>query len=109
MKIKILFAILFAVTVNAQQIQDLSKAELHKILTEKSEENLTVTERMSYYSEMFLGMPYGLTCVGDGPYALYDTKPQLTFDTTNCMVYCEDVLALAISDGYENFFNNRRK
>ena len=99
--------ILLAITLNAQQkIYDISRAELNKILTEKSKENLTVTERMTFYSKMFLGMPYGLTCVGDGPYALYDTQPQLTFDTTNCMVYCEDVLALAISDSYENFFNN---
>ena len=99
--------LLFAVTTNAQQlIYKISKAEINNILTEKSAENLTVTERMAFYSKMFIGMPYGLTCVGDGPYALYDTNPQLTFDTTNCMVYCEDVLALSISDSYENFFNN---
>lgn len=84
----------------------MTKWEVDSILTVKSSENLSVTERMNFYSQLFMGMPYGLTCVGDGPYALYDTKPQLTFDTTNCMVYCEDVLALSISDSYENFFNN---
>ncbi len=97
----------FTLTINAQQkIYNMSKSEINTLLTKKAQENLTVTERMAFYSEMFLGMPYGLTCVGDGPYALYDTKPQLTLDTTNCMVFCEDVLALAISDSYENFFNN---
>ncbi|NOX64646.1 MAG: DUF1460 domain-containing protein [Chlorobi bacterium] len=89
-----------------KKIYQMSKWEVDSILTAKSAENLTVTERMDFYSQLFMGMPYGLTCVGDGPYALYDTKPQLTFDTTNCMVYCEDVLALSISDSYENFFNN---
>lgn len=104
---KVIILFLLAVSLNAQQkIYDISKVELNRILTEKSAENLTVTERMTFYSKMFLGMPYGLTCVGDGPYALYDSQPQLTFDTTNCMVYCEDVLALSISDSYENFFNN---
>lgn len=105
---KLIFAaMLFAVIINAQQkIYQMDKVEINKLLTEKSTKNLTVTERMVFYSEMFLGMPYGLTCVGDGPYALYDTKPLLTFDTTNCMVFCEDVLALSISDSYENFFNN---
>ncbi len=103
----ILLLLLIAVTINAQQkIYQMSKSEINTLLTEKSAEDLTITERMTFYSEMFLGMPYGLTCVGDGPYALYDTNPQLTLDTTNCMVYCEDVLALAISDSYENFFNN---
>lgn len=90
----------------SKKIYEISKWEIDSILTTTSEERLTVTERMKFYSEFFLGMPYGLTCVGDGPYALYDTQPQLTFDTTNCMVYCEDVLALAISDNFENFFNN---
>ena len=90
----------------SKKIYEMSKWEIDSILTIKSKENLTITERMKFYSEIFLGMPYGLTCVGDGPYALYDTQPQLTFDTTNCMVYCEDVLALAISDNFENFFNN---
>ena len=84
----------------------MTKWEVDSILTVKSSEDLTITERMKYYSQLFLGMPYGLSCVGDGPYALYDTNPQLTFDTTNCMVYCEDVLALSISDNYENFFND---
>jgi hypothetical protein len=105
-----LLGFLFVVNLSAQQkIYKMSKEEINSILTEKSNENLSVTDRMSFYSEMFLGMPYGLTCVGDGPYALYDTKPLLTFDTTNCMVFCEDVLALSISDSYENFFNNLQK
>jgi len=107
-KIKsIIVILLFTVALNAQQkIYKMDKADINDLLTKKSVENLTITERMSFYSEMFLGMPYGFTCVGDGPYALYDTKPLLTFDTTNCMVFCEDVLALSISDSYENFFNN---
>jgi len=103
----IIVILLFTVALNAQQkIYKMDNADINDILTKKSAANLTITERMSFYSEMFLGMPYGLTCVGDGPYALYDTKPLLTFDTTNCMVFCEDVLALSISDSYENFFNN---
>mgnify|MGYP002639212967 CR=1 FL=1 len=89
-----------------QRIYEMSKWEIDSLLTVKSTENLNITERMKFYSQLFMGMPYGLTCVGDGPYALYDTQPQLTLDTTNCMVYCEDVLALSISDNYENFFNN---
>jgi len=89
-----------------QKIYEMSKWDIDSLLTIKSTENLNITERMEFYSHLFIGMPYGLTCVGDGPYALYDTQPQLTFDTTNCMVYCEDVLALSISDSYENFFNN---
>ncbi len=106
--ILVAFIVFFTIRTQSQtrKIYEMNKWEIDSILTVKSKENLTVTERMKFYSELFLGMPYGLTCVGDGPYALFDTQPQLTFDTTNCMVYCEDVLALAISDNFENFFNN---
>lgn len=88
------------------KIFDMTNRQIDSILTEKSKENLTVTDRMNFYSELFLGMPYNLTCTGDGPYALYETEPLLNFDSTNCMVYCEHVLALSISDSWDNFFNN---
>jgi hypothetical protein len=107
-KIGIILLFMFIATsmLAQKKIYRMSKSEINDLLTKKSAENLTITERMNFYSEMFLGMPYGLNCVGDGVNALYDTNPILTFDTTNCMVFCEDVLALSISDDYENFFNN---
>ncbi len=51
-------------------------------------------------------MPYSWTCTGDGKNALYEPYPLVNFDSTNCMVYCEHVLALSISDSWDNFFNN---
>ena len=105
------FFILFSVlSVTAQQkFYKMSKEDINTLLIKKSSENLTLTERMNFFSELFLGMNYDLNCVGDGSYAFYDTKPLLTYKATNCMVYCEDVLALSISDSYENFFNNLQK
>ncbi len=91
---------------NEKKIFDLNNKQIDEILTEVSKKNLTVTEKMEYFSEMFLGMPYNLTCSGDGPYALYETEPLVNFQQTNCMVYCEHVLALSISDSWDNFFNN---
>lgn len=88
------------------KIYEMSNVEIHRLLTDISRKNMTITERMNYFSEMFLGMPYDLTCTGDGPYALYETRPLVNFDQTNCMVFCEHVLALSISDSWDNFFNN---
>lgn len=88
------------------KIYEMSNAEIHRLLTDISRKNMTITERMNYFSEMFLGMPYDLICTGDGPYALYETRPLVNFDQTNCMVFCEHVLALSISDSWDNFFNN---
>lgn len=85
---------------------ELDNAAIDRLLTEISQKNWTITDRINFYSEKFLGMPYNLNCAGDGPYALYEAWPLVNFRETNCMVFCEHVLALAISDSWDNFFNN---
>ncbi|MBN2570577.1 MAG: DUF1460 domain-containing protein [Ignavibacteriales bacterium] len=89
-----------------KKIYNMTNFEIDDLLTSVSQMDMTITERISYFSEMFLGMPYNLTCTGDGPYALYEPEPLVNFDETNCMVFCEHVLALSISDNWDNFFNN---
>ncbi|NLA22699.1 MAG: DUF1460 domain-containing protein [Candidatus Marinimicrobia bacterium] len=84
----------------------MSNQEIDSLLTIVSVRNLTITDRMSLYSEKFLGMPYNQNCTGDSPYALYEPWPLVNFKETNCMVFCEHVLALSISDSWDNFFNN---
>ncbi|HDR05097.1 MAG TPA: DUF1460 domain-containing protein [Candidatus Marinimicrobia bacterium] len=87
-------------------ITECGNHEIDKMLREVSAKNLTITERIKRYSGLFLGMPYSWTATGDGPYALYENYPLVSFDSTNCMVYCEHVLAMAISDNWDHFFNN---
>lgn len=84
----------------------MTSSEIDTLLKETSLKNLTITEKMNFYSEYFLGTPYAFTCVGDGENALYEPYPLVNFDSTNCMAYCEHVLALSISDSWDNFFNN---
>lgn len=85
---------------------DMSNREIDSLLTEISKKSLTVTQKMDYFSAYFLGTPYDFKCIGDGINALMENYPLLNFKETNCMALCEHVLALAISDGWDNFFNN---
>ena len=85
---------------------DMSPQKIDALIRETSAKPQTITEKMNYYSQYFLGTPYAFTCVGDGEYALYEPYPLVNFDSTNCMAYCEHVLALSISDSWDNFFNN---
>lgn len=87
-------------------IGQMSHAEIDSVLRVNAQKDLTITDRINLYSEMFLGTPYSWTATGDGPYALLETYPLVNFQETNCMVYCEHVLALSISDSWDNFFNN---
>lgn len=93
----------------SKPVYEMSRLEIDRLLTDVSQESLTISERINYYSELFLGMPYKLACAGDGPYALYETFPLINFEETNCMVFCEHVLALSISDSWDNFFNNLQR
>ncbi|MEA1986763.1 MAG: DUF1460 domain-containing protein [Candidatus Marinimicrobia bacterium] len=102
----VLITILFANENKTQQIYDMSNTEIDNLLKIESQNDLTITDRINLYSEIFLGMPYSWTATGDGPYALLETYPLVDFDSTNCMVYCEHVLAMSISDSWDNFFNN---
>ncbi len=88
------------------KISSLSKAEIDAMLAKEASSGMTVTDRIAWYSELFLGMPYSWTATGDGPDAQFETWPLMDLDSTNCMVYCEHVLALSISDSWDNFFNN---
>lgn len=99
----------FSLTACAQESQrfaNMTRQQIDLLLTETSKKQMTITERMNYYSQFFLGTPYSFTCVGDGENALYEPYPLVNFDSTNCMAFCEHVLALSISDSWDNFFNN---
>ncbi|MFA6619206.1 MAG: N-acetylmuramoyl-L-alanine amidase-like domain-containing protein [Candidatus Neomarinimicrobiota bacterium] len=87
-------------------IGNMTHTEIDSVLAFNAKEDLTITDRINFYSEMFLGTPYSWTATGDGPYALLESYPLVNFQETNCMIYCEHVLALAISDSWDNFFNN---
>lgn len=69
------------------------------------QKNLSMSEKMDYYSARFLGAPYVLQCEGDGPNARYETEPLLNLKEVNCMTYCEIVMALSLADYYEDMFN----
>lgn len=90
----------------SKKFYQMTNTEIDSLLREVSKKPLTITEKMNLFSEYFLGTPYNFKCVGDGPYALYEPWPLVNFKETNCMSYCEHVLALSISDYWDNFFNN---
>ncbi len=107
----IVLIVLFSGRLSAQQpaikpFYKMSNPEIAKIIRSTSALPITVTRKMNILSARFLGTPYNFKCVGDGPYALMEPWPLVNFKETNCMSYCEHVLALSISDSWDNFFDN---
>lgn len=91
---------------SGKKFNEMKITEIDSLIRETAQKPMTVTQKMNLFSAYFLGMPYNAKCVGDGPYALYEPWPLVNFKETNCMAYCEHVLALSISDNWDNFFNN---
>ena len=89
-----------------KKFHQMTHVEIDELIRQTAHKPMTVTDKLNYFSAYFLDMPYNLKCVGDGPYALYEPWPLVNFKETNCMALCEHVLALAISDNWDNFFNN---
>ena len=96
----------FAFCEDTGQFTQMTHQQIDSLLTNTAQESMTITERMNYYSQFFLGTPYNFACVGDGEDALLESYPLVNFKETNCMALCEHTLALSISDSWDNFFNN---
>jgi len=101
--ILILFNISFAAEL---RLRNMEPVEIDSLLRTTAKLGLTISERVDLYSEMFLGTKYSWTPTGDGSHSIYDSQPLFSFDLSNCMVLCEHSLAMAISDSWDNFFNN---
>ncbi len=62
-------------------------------------------QRMAVYSSRFLHAPYELSCEAEGEWGRYETQSLMNLKQVNCMTYCEIVLALSLSEYYEEMFN----
>jgi len=98
--------LLWAGSKQQKHFYDMTNRQIGDLIRQTSETKMTITEKMNKLSQYFLGTPYNFKCVGDGPYALQETYPLVNFKQTNCMALCEHVLALSISDSWDNFFDN---
>ncbi len=101
-----LTTVLFAGDLPTKKFYQMSNSEINEVIKQTSEKNLSISEKINLLSDYFIGTPYNLTCTGDGPYALLEAWPLVNFKETNCMAFCEHVLALSISDSWDHFFDN---
>jgi hypothetical protein len=89
----------------AKTYYTMSIPEIDQDIRSTSKQIRAIDDRMVYYSERFLGAPYVLECEAEGEYGRYETQPLMNLKQLNCMTFCEIVMALALSDFYEEMFN----
>ncbi|OGV44104.1 MAG: hypothetical protein A3F46_10550 [Legionellales bacterium RIFCSPHIGHO2_12_FULL_42_9] len=70
---------------------------------------LTMAERLDTISAQFVGLPYQLGALGEGPNARYDQSPLYRIDSFDCETFVDTVLAIALSNNWEGFKQCIRK
>jgi len=85
-----------------KKLHQLSNQEIDVLIRDISQSELTRKERIHYYSQLALDTPYALFCLGEGQKGKYDQDPLIDFSRVDCMTFCEQTIALAISETYQD-------
>jgi 3D (Asp-Asp-Asp) domain-containing protein len=83
--------------------------DMERMMQEAQQKYKNVSRRIEYISDLGKGTPYVMFHLGEGPGAAIDPDPLIEIGRTDCMTFCEHVLAAAISINYNQMFKNLQK
>lgn len=89
-------AVLLTLAASAAAYEAPSESELAKLLRKAHKAGKTPLERMDKISERFLGAPYKLGPLGEGPDGEFDRDPLMSFERFDCTTFVETVMAHAL-------------
>lgn len=84
-------------------------ADVDRMLANLSAAETDPDQRIQFLSEAARGTPYLIFCLGEGPSGLIDKDPLMDLARVDCMTFCEQTLAMAVSRTYQDFFQNLQK
>jgi hypothetical protein len=65
----------------------------------------TLQERMKHLARKGIGQPYDIYLLGEYPAEIYDRQPLYNLDKSDCVVYTEHILAMAMGHDWQSFFS----
>jgi hypothetical protein len=83
------------------QQSDENVRKLYQSLNDHSYSDMAA--RLNFISSQFLGKPYVLGSLGEGPSGRYDQSPLYRFDGFDCETYVDTVLAIALANDNSSF------
>lgn len=78
-------------------------------LMKNNKDIMNINQRIQFYSARGKGTPYLIFNLGEGANAATDPDPTIDFSHVDCMTFCENTLALSISDNYKQMYNNLQR
>ncbi|MDE2236812.1 MAG: DUF1460 domain-containing protein [Elusimicrobia bacterium] len=79
-----------------QPFYALTRPQLERALLRIHAEHRGLRARVEAVSERFLGTPYRLGPLGEGPRGLFDRDPLVRFDAVDCTTFVEETMALSL-------------
>jgi len=89
---------------SAKPLYKMNRAEIDTLIRQTSQRHPDFLERLQIYSARALGTPYRWFPLGDGPQGKYDRGPLVDFARVDCLTFCEQILAMALAEDYEEMF-----
>ncbi|KHD89736.1 MAG: hypothetical protein OM95_01295 [Bdellovibrio sp. ArHS] len=87
-------------------IEQEAESDLQRIFSRASQNDVfakSLSERVDFYSSLFLGKPYLGGALGEGSTSAFDNDPLYRFDAFDCTTYVETVVALSLATSEEAF------
>ena len=104
LKFLIFFISLYGYALDSTTIEEQANSSIKELYTKvRSQPNLSMASRITWFSSQFIGVPYLLGSLGEGPSARYDQYPRYRIDGFDCDTYVTTVLALALGTSLESF------
>ncbi len=94
---------------NDLKTYEMVASDFTELMKEGNKNLNNLYERLEYYSEKGKGTPYLIYNLGEGADSKVDPDPTIDFARTDCMTFTEHTLALAISDNYNEMYDNLQK
>lgn len=88
-------------------LYQMSKTEINAWLP--TLKKLSLTERMAAVSAREMNTPYFLGPLGEGPKAPFDKDPLIDLSRVDCVTFCEQTLAFALSSNYDQAYETLQK
>lgn len=81
-------------------------SDINKLYQQPQSHTGNITNRIIFDSGYFMGKPYQMFPLGEGPNAYFDKNPLYRTDVFDCMTYVNTVIALANANNLQEFQHN---
>lgn len=81
-----------------------SPRELDEYLAFLQKYEPDLRKRIQHLAKQAVGQPYEIYLLGEFPFEIYDSQPLYNLEKSDCVVFCEHIYAMALSDNWKKFF-----